>query len=119
MLFIYLVFRFRSYVPVSFKKGKKLKRKYFFQRALSDKNQVTLENLNLNSAGQYRCEISAEAPLFNTVAQSKKLNVIGIAAEILQALTSDFSLRRVLKQPGLNSSFLYTLVFQDRLKRGS
>ena len=102
MLFIYLVFRFRSYVPVSFKKGKKLKRKYFFQRALSDKNQVTLENLNLNSAGQYRCEISAEAPLFNTVAQSKKLNVIGIAAEILQAPTSDFSLKRVLKQPGLN-----------------
>jgi hypothetical protein len=48
-----------------------------FQRQLSDKNQVTLENLNLNSAGQYRCEISAEAPLFNTVAQSKKLNVIG------------------------------------------
>ena len=47
------------------------------QRQLSDKNQVTLENLNLNSAGQYRCEISAEAPLFNTVAQSKKLNVIG------------------------------------------
>jgi len=47
------------------------------QPQMSDKNQVTLENLNLSSAGQYRCEISAEAPLFNTVAQSKKMNVIG------------------------------------------
>lgn len=44
---------------------------------MSDKNQVTLEDVNLSSAGQYRCEISAEAPLFNTVAQSKKMNVIG------------------------------------------
>ena len=44
---------------------------------MSDKNQVTLERLNLSSAGQYRCEVSAEAPLFNTVAQSKKMNIIG------------------------------------------
>ena len=55
---------------------------------MSDKNQVTLENLNLNSAGQYRCEISAEAPLFNTVAQSKKLNVIGTLGQSIKPIST-------------------------------
>ena len=44
----------------------------------SDQNQVTLKNMNLDSAGQFRCEISAEAPLFNTVSQSRPLSVIGL-----------------------------------------
>ena len=43
----------------------------------SDQNQVILKNMNLDSAGQFRCEISAEAPLFNTVSQSRPLSVIG------------------------------------------
>ena len=33
--------------------------------------------MNLDSAGQFRCEISAEAPLLNTVSQSRPLSVIG------------------------------------------
>ena len=43
----------------------------------SDQNQVTLVSVDLKSAGQYRCEISAEAPLFNTVSRSSHMSVIG------------------------------------------
>ena len=43
----------------------------------SDQNQVTLKDMMLKSAGQFRCEISAEAPLFNTVSQSRPLTIIG------------------------------------------
>ena len=46
----------------------------------SDRNQVTLKNMNLKSAGQFRCEISAEAPLFNTVSQRRSLSVIGLCS---------------------------------------
>ena len=42
----------------------------------SNTNQVTLQDLNLKSAGNYRCEVSAEAPLFNTVSQRSKLSII-------------------------------------------
>eukprot|EP00095_Tigriopus_kingsejongensis_P002658 maker-scaffold439_size171548-snap-gene-0.26 protein:Tk02658 transcript:maker-scaffold439_size171548-snap-gene-0.26-mRNA-1 annotation:"AGAP007933-PA" len=42
----------------------------------SDKNHVTLRNMNLKSAGQYRCEVSAEAPLFNTVSRSSRMDVV-------------------------------------------
>ena len=44
----------------------------------SDQNQVTLKDMMLKSAGQFRCEISAEAPLFNTVSQSRPLTIIGM-----------------------------------------
>ena len=51
---------------------------YFFvlQERRSTRNTVTLLSLNLNSAGAYRCEVSAEAPLFNTVSQRNRLNII-------------------------------------------
>ncbi|XP_059095235.1 uncharacterized protein LOC131890003 [Tigriopus californicus] len=42
----------------------------------SNKNQVMVRNLNLQSAGQYRCEVSAEAPLFNTVSRSSRMDVV-------------------------------------------
>lgn len=44
----------------------------------SDASRVTLRNLNLGSTGRYRCEVSAEAPLFNTVSQSKRLQVVAL-----------------------------------------
>ena len=50
----------------------------------SDQNQVTLRNTNLDSAGMFRCEISAEAPLFNTVSQSQPLSIIGLYISILR-----------------------------------
>ena len=43
----------------------------------SDQNRVILRNLNLRSAGQYRCEISAEAPLFNTVSRRSRMEIVG------------------------------------------
>ena len=44
----------------------------------SDQNQVTLKNVNLDSAGQFTCEIETEAPLYNAVSQSRPLSVIGL-----------------------------------------
>lgn len=42
----------------------------------SDQNKVTLKRVDLDSAGVYRCEISAEAPLFNTVSRSSEMGII-------------------------------------------
>lgn len=42
----------------------------------SSANTVLLLSLNLNSAGNYRCEVSAEAPLFNTVSQRSRMEII-------------------------------------------
>ena len=49
---------------------------FVLQERRSTRNTVTLLSLNLNSAGAYRCEVSAEAPLFNTVSQRNRLNII-------------------------------------------
>ena len=48
----------------------------FFQERRSNMNRVFLLSLNLKSAGNYRCEVSAEAPLFNTVSQRSRLSVV-------------------------------------------
>ena len=48
----------------------------FLQERRSNKNTVILLGLNLKSAGNYRCEVSAEAPLFNTVSQRSRMEVI-------------------------------------------
>jgi len=39
---------------------------YIFQKTQSSKQQVVLTNLSLDSAGAYKCEVSAEAPSFRT-----------------------------------------------------
>lgn len=36
-----------------------------------------LRHVDLNSAGTYRCEVSAEAPEFQTVAAEKQMSVFG------------------------------------------
>ena len=48
------------------------------ERSQSDSNKVVLRNVNLATTARYRCEVSAEAPLFNTVSQSKKLQVVAL-----------------------------------------
>ncbi|GAB6027828.1 hypothetical protein CHUAL_002056 [Chamberlinius hualienensis] len=44
--------------------------------ALSGEKVVVLKNVNLQSAGHYRCEVSAEAPSFATVHDEGEMNVI-------------------------------------------
>ena len=53
----------------------------------SDQNKVTLKRVNLKSAGVYRCEISAEAPLFNTVSRSSEMSVVGKKGDLRHSLT--------------------------------
>ena len=48
------------------------------ERSQSDSNRVVLRNVNLATSARYRCEVSAEAPLFNTVSQSKSLQVVAL-----------------------------------------
>lgn len=43
----------------------------------SDMNKVTLTNLQFNTSGNYKCEVSAEAPNFETVAQNSNMTVMG------------------------------------------
>ena len=49
---------------------------YTFKERRSNRQTVTLLRLNLKSAGAYKCEISAEAPLFDTVSRICRLSVI-------------------------------------------
>ncbi|KAJ4449945.1 hypothetical protein ANN_01352 [Periplaneta americana] len=42
----------------------------------SDINRVTLINLHFNTSGNYKCEVSTEAPNFVTVAQSSNMTVM-------------------------------------------
>ncbi|XP_023343067.1 endothelial cell-selective adhesion molecule [Eurytemora carolleeae] len=50
----------------------------FVEKMNSNANRVTLRNVNLGSTGRYRCEVSAEAPLFNTVSQSKRMQIVAM-----------------------------------------
>ncbi|XP_020287759.1 cell adhesion molecule 2-like [Pseudomyrmex gracilis] len=43
---------------------------------LSDSQQVTLEHVNFNSSGTYKCEVNAEAPSFNSVSDQAEMEVI-------------------------------------------
>jgi len=51
---------------------------YFFQIDKSNANIVVLNSLKLSSSGTYRCEVSAEAPSFQTVFQDKDLITVGM-----------------------------------------
>lgn len=39
--------------------------------------QVVLQSVNLSSSGRYRCEVSAEAPSFQTVTDHGDMTVVG------------------------------------------
>lgn len=43
----------------------------------STDTQVVLDNVNLASTGRYRCEVSAEAPSFQTVSDHGDMIVVG------------------------------------------
>ena len=38
---------------------------------------VTIGNLQFNNSGNYKCEVSTEAPNFETVADSSNMTVMG------------------------------------------
>jgi hypothetical protein len=48
-----------------------------FQLENSDMNRVTLVNLQFNTSGNYKCEVSTEAPVFVTVAENSNMTVMG------------------------------------------
>lgn len=43
----------------------------------STNTQVVLQSVNLSSSGRYRCEVSAEAPSFQTVTDHGDMTVVG------------------------------------------
>lgn len=43
----------------------------------STESQVVLKSVNLSSTGRYRCEVSAEAPAFQTVSDHGDMTVVG------------------------------------------
>ena len=43
----------------------------------SDERQVTLKDLSMKSTGRYRCEVSTEAPTFETVSSYGDMIVVG------------------------------------------
>lgn len=49
---------------------------YMFQRAKSNTSQVTLYDVDFYLAGTFSCEVTADAPTFSTLADSKNLTVV-------------------------------------------
>ncbi|XP_076390660.1 uncharacterized protein LOC100875340 isoform X8 [Megachile rotundata] len=47
----------------------------------SDHQQVLLQNVSLHSSGQYKCEVSAEAPSFNSVSAEAHMEVVVLPQE--------------------------------------
>ncbi|XP_034180796.1 uncharacterized protein LOC117604614 isoform X2 [Osmia lignaria lignaria] len=47
----------------------------------SDHQQVLLQNVSLHSSGQYRCEVSAEAPSFHSVSAEASMEVVVLPQE--------------------------------------
>lgn len=52
-------------------------KRYVFQIHNSTESQVVLKSVNLSSTGRYRCEVSAEAPSFQTVSDHGDMTVVG------------------------------------------
>lgn len=48
-----------------------------FQIDKSNSTEVVLKSLELSSSGTYRCEVSAEAPSFQTVFQDRDMITVG------------------------------------------
>lgn len=51
--------------------------RFRFQLRNSSDSQVMLKRVTLQSSGLYRCEVSGEAPAFNTVSESETMTVVG------------------------------------------
>lgn len=54
-----------------------MNKKKLFQIGNSTEKILVLRNVNLSSAGRYRCEVSAEAPSFQTVSDHADMVVVG------------------------------------------
>ena len=49
----------------------------FFKASKTDHQHLFLKNVTRETAGEYKCQVSGEGPLFATEAQSKQLRVAG------------------------------------------
>lgn len=58
----------------------------------SSDTQVMLKRVTLQSSGLYRCEVSGEAPAFNTVSESETMTVVGKSQ--LSECLMEFSLQK-------------------------
>ena len=48
-----------------------------FQARLSTEREVVLDNVDFTTTGQYRCEVSGDAPMFQTASNEGILYVVG------------------------------------------
>ncbi|XP_043516933.1 uncharacterized protein LOC122532319 isoform X5 [Frieseomelitta varia] len=69
---------FYRYVP----RGEPMKHSYRVEgvkvdHRQSNHQQVLLQDVSLHSSGQYKCEVSAEAPSFNSVSAEASMEVVG------------------------------------------
>ena len=48
-----------------------------FQARLSTEREVVLDNVDFTTTGQYRCEVSGDAPMFQTASTEGILYVVG------------------------------------------
>ena len=49
----------------------------FAQKGQSDQYQVTLTQLSVASTGRYKCEVSVDAPSFQTSFSTVEMNIVG------------------------------------------
>lgn len=80
------------------------KRGSVFQIQNSTERAVVLNNVNLTSSGRYRCEVSAEAPAFQTVSDHADMTVVGERFINVSTFIDDFD--SMNKKPYISFSVL-------------
>ena len=63
--------------------------RFLLQKIQSSEEELLLRSVDLDTTGLYRCEISGEAPLFQTASREAVLAVVGkIFSKFLKNFTS-------------------------------
>jgi len=85
------------------------------QKTESNATQVVLTKLELEAAGEYRCEVSADAPSFHTAIVSATMDVVGKCLSRSLGLAVDAD---VISDPPPSSTLGGLALESDRSTRG-
>lgn len=70
------------------------------------KCSLTLTGLSSDSAGEYKCEVTTEGPLFNTAVESRKFRFISVSPRIQNETDKSNGMAKKIKQSNCKSKIL-------------
>ena len=73
---VFMQGRFSTYI-LSTRVSLSLKKMYSLQPRLSTEREIVLDDVDFTTTGHYRCEVSGDAPMFQTASNEGILYVVG------------------------------------------